>query len=70
MALKRPQPLPTRNVPQYHLPVPARAHHPVVLQPDRVHGALVTPQGTVQLERLLIPHPNQRVLRAASPSKP
>lgn len=53
------------DIPQHHLPVPARARDPAALEPNGVYGALVPAERAVQLQRAAVPDANERVLRAA-----
>ena len=67
MPLQSPHALPADDVPEDHLPVPARADHPVALQAHGVDGAFVPIKSAVQLKGVPIPDPDQGVFRAASP---
>ena len=62
MAVERPQARSGNDVPEDHLAVAARAHHSVPLQPHGVHGAFVTAERAVQVERLAIPHADESIL--------
>ena len=64
MSFERPDTFATHDIPKHHFAVSAGTDDTVILQPNRIYGALMTIEGTMYLQRCAIPYANQGVFRA------
>ena len=64
MSLKRPDPVPSRCIPEHHLPVSARTDDFAVLEADGIHRTLVTSKRGGEVQRLPVPDADEAVFRA------